>query len=71
MVVSGVHGELQDDLTSLIKRDLCRSFHVTGVLVECTVCLVTLLLHRSAELHQLFRYRLICCLEDVDETTQS
>ena len=69
MMVYSVYGELRGDLTRLIKRDLCCCLHVASVLVERTVRLMTLLLDRSAELHQLFRYGLIGCLENIDETT--
>lgn len=63
-----VCGELQGDLRRLIERNLCRCLHVSSVLVERSIGLMTLLLDRSTKLHQLLRYWLIGGLEDIDET---
>ena len=53
---------------SLVERDLRRSLHALGILVESAVGLVALFLNSSAVLHQLLGDRLASGLEDVDES---
>lgn len=51
----------------LIKSNLSSCLGVSSVFVEGAVCTVLLLLDSCTELHQLFGYRLVCCLENVDQ----
>ena len=52
----------------LIERNLRRSLHALGILVEGAVGLVALFLNGGAVLHQLLRDGLASGLEDVDES---
>lgn len=67
-----IHGiaEPRDNLRGsipLIKSNLGRLFHVIDVFVESTICIVTLLFHRGAELHKIFGNWLIRGFEDIDQ----
>jgi hypothetical protein len=52
----------------LIKRNLRRRLHALCILVESTISLVALFLHRRAVLHQFLRNGLASCFENVDES---
>ena len=54
---------------NLVKSNLGRGFCVVGVFVKGTIGAVFLLLDSGAELHELFGYGLVGCLEYVDQTT--
>ena len=54
---------------SLIKGDFGGLLVSANVLVESTVRIMTLLLDRRSEFHQLFWHGLVRLLEDVDEST--
>ena len=57
-----------DEAPSLVERNLRRSLHALGILVESAIGLVALLLNGGAVLHQLLGNGLTGGLEDVDES---